>query len=226
MKKNKVYKTLLGLIFLLAFNAIFFLVAGFKHPASVWIAYAMIQASYLMLLFTPLFVSNRRIAIETGHPLFYISGMNFVVHFIVGLIFILVAPERCKLEIVVYIIMVAIYLVLFAILQLANSNTEAAVARRSQETFFIKNQASKLKMLIGRTDDKELNQLLEAVADNMHASPSKSGGAALSIETGIAMKVCDIELAVTDGRADDAKKMLRELLYLIDERKRILSIHY
>ena len=226
MKKGRAYGTLLSLIFLVAFNAIFFLVAGFEHPASVWIAYAMIHVSYLMLVLTPCFVTSKKIALETASPLFYISGIHFLSHFAVGLLFILIAPEKTTLEIVVYIIMVSVYLILFATLQRANAATETAVARRSQETFFIKNQASKLKMLIGRTEDAELNKLLENAMDNMHASPSKSGGVASSIEAGIAMKVCDIEMAIIDGRADDAKKMSKELLYLIDERKRILSLNY
>lgn len=226
MKKNKVYGIILGSVFLVAFNAIFFVVGGFDHDPSVWIAYAMIHLAYLALLFTPAFVKNKRTAVETGSPLFYVSGINFLAHFFVGLLFILVAPDKCTFEIVVYIIMVAVYIVLFCTLQLANSNTDAAVARRTQEVFFIKNQASKLKMLIGRVDDKELNKLLETVSDNMHASPSRSGGVASSVEAGITVKICDIEMAVNEGRADDAKKMCKELSYLIEERKRILSINY
>ena len=226
MKKVKVYGVLLGLVFLLGFNVIFFAVGGFKHSASVWIAYSMIHASYAMLLCTPLFCRNQKVAVETLSPLFCLSGIHFLVHLILGIIFMLTAPKNCTFEIVLYAIIVVAYLVIFATLQLANAHTEESVSRRSAETFFVKNQASKLKMLIGRMSDKELDKLLEASADNMHASPVKSAAVAVSVEAGISMKVCEIELAINEERSEDAKKMLRELLYLIEERKRILSLNY
>ena len=226
MKKTKIMGWIVRLLFLVAFNAIFFIVAGFDHPASVWIAYAMIHITYLMFICTPLFTRFEKTSMETGAPLVMLSAINFALHFLVGLIFMLVAPEKCKFEIVLYIILLTIYLVVFFTLMFANSHTEASAKRQAKEVFFIKNQASKLKMLIGRIADPELNKALETVADNMHASPSRSGGVAASVESSITMKVIDIEMAINEDRADDAKKGCRELGYLIEERKRILSINY
>lgn len=136
------------------------------------------------------------------------------------------APEKCKGEIVLYIILVAIYLAVFFTLMFANSHTESSVKRQAQDTFFIKNQSSKLKLLASRATDAELARLIETMADNMHASPSRSNPNAAMVESNISMKVMEIEMAVNEGRADDAKRSCRELGYLIEERNRVLTISY
>ena len=225
MNKTKVQGILVRLIFLVAFNAIFFLTAGFKNPASVWIAYAMIHASYLMLVCTPFFLRVEKTAMETGAPLVMLSGINFAIHFVLGLVFMLVASEKYIFEVVLYIILLSVYLFLFFTLSFTNAHTEASAKRQTGEVFFIRNQASKLKMLMGKIEDAELNKLLEITSDNMNASPTRSCGAAGSVEASITMKVCEIEMAVNEERPDDAKKSCKELTYLIDERKRIISMN-
>ena len=224
--KSKIISILTRLLFPIAFSAIFFIVAGFEHENSVWIAYAMIMIAYFMFAFTPLFTKGGKTALETGAPLAIVSGANFALHFVVGLIFMLVAPENCKFEIILYIILIAIYLGVFLALMFANTHTESSSARQAKEVFYIRNEASKLKMLIGRASDAELNRLLETASDTIHSGPSRSGGNAASVEASITMKVMEIEMAINEARVDDAKKSCRELVYLIEERKRILSLGY
>ena len=226
MKKTTILGYIPRLLPIVAFNAIFFILGGFEHPTSVWLAYAMIHITYLMFVLSPLFTKGGKTAQETAAPLVMLSGANFALHFLLGLIFILVASEKYKFELILYIILMTVYLVAFFTLMYANSHTENSSKRQSREVFFIKNQASKIKMLIGRVSDGELNKLLETASDNMHASPSRSNENAAMVEASINMKVCEIEMAINEGRVDDAKKSCRELGYLIEERKRILSISY
>ena len=226
MKKAKISGIIASLIFIVAFNAIFFIVAGFDHPTSVWIAYAMIHISYLMLILTPVLAGGGKFVMETSTPLLMLSGINFGVHFFIGLIFMLVAADGYKFEIILYIILLCAYLIPFFTLSGANAHTNASAKRQAKEVFFIKNQASKVKMLASRAEDSELARLLEIAADNMHASPSRSSENAAMIESSITMKVCEIGMAMDEGRVDDAKKSCRELGYLIEERNRILSLGY
>lgn len=226
MKKAKISGIIASLIFIVAFNAIFFIVAGFDHPASVWIAYAMIHVSYIMLILTPVLAGGGKTVLETSTPLFMLSGINFGVHFLVGLIFMLVAPDGCTFEIILYIILLVAYLIPFFTLFGVNAHTTESAKRQAKEVFFIKNQASKVKMLVGRAQDAELAKLLEIASDNMHASPSRSSENAAMIESSITMKVCEIGMAMDEDRIDDAKKTCRELGYLIEERNRILSLGY
>ena len=226
MTKMKVSDVLIRLIFVLAFNPIFFLIAGFEHPASVWIAYAMIHVSYLLLVLNPLFAAKGKTFFETSNPLFMLSAINFALHFIVGMIFILVAPEKCLFEIILYIILLAIYLTLFFILMKANAHTEMSSKRQSQEVFYLRDHTSKVKGMIGRLGDTELNKLLEKAADEMHSTPSRSGGAAASVESAITMKIYELDMAVMEERTEDARKACRELIYLVAERTRVLSMSY
>lgn len=226
MNKIKIPGLIARLLFLVAFNAIFFIIAGFDNRASVWIAYAMIQLTYLAFALSPLFTRGGKTAMETAGPLVMLSGVNFALHFVVGLIFMLAHPEKCKFEIVLYIILLLVYLVPFFTIMYANTHTESASKRQSQEAFFIKNQSSKLKLIASRATDAELVKMIMTASDNMHASPSRSNPNVAMVEANISMKVCEIEMAVNEDRVDDAKKSCRELGYLIDERNRVLSISY
>lgn len=226
MKQTKVFGILTKLIFPVFFTALFFIIAGFDHVASVWIAYGMIMATYALWVLTPLFARVEKTALETTAPVFVLAGANFLLHLVLGIIFMLIAAETYKWEIIVYLILIAIFLVPFFMLMFANSHTDASAKRQAKEVFFIKNQASKLKMLMGRIADSELDRALENVADNMHSSPSRSGGVAAQVEASITMKVMEIEMAINEARADDAKRGCRELTYLIEERTRVLKLNY
>ena len=113
MKKTKLFATLSSLIFLIAFNAVFFIVGGTDHPVSVWLAYGMVHLSYLLLIATPLFGSRDKNAFETSAPVGILSGAHFALEFVIALIVFLVAPDGYKFVLVLYIILLAIYLALF-----------------------------------------------------------------------------------------------------------------
>ena len=224
MKNQKTILLLAELIFLAAFNAIFFIFGGTEHLISVWIAYAMISFSYLMLILPPLFVREKRTALETGAPTAMLSVLNFAVNLIVGLIFIFIAPKSYTFEIILYVILLSIYLAALLLLALANSHTKGSSSKQAKQSLFVKEASAKLKMLIGEIRDSELNRLIESNADDLHASPTRTNDAAAVTEAHIAAKVSEIQAAVAEKRTDDAKLACRELSGLIKERNLKISI--
>lgn len=61
MIRKSVFWTLLDLVFLIAFNLIFFIVSGLTHTISVWISYTFIHISYVMvflLIFSSAFANS------------------------------------------------------------------------------------------------------------------------------------------------------------------------
>ena len=56
MEKINGLQAIIGLVFLIIFNAIFFIIGGVRHNVPVWIAYSFIHFAYLMLLLTPKFI--------------------------------------------------------------------------------------------------------------------------------------------------------------------------
>ena len=47
---------MMDLIFIIIFNAMFFILGGTDHSVSVWISYGFIHFAYLMLIVTPFFM--------------------------------------------------------------------------------------------------------------------------------------------------------------------------
>lgn len=226
MKRSKIFGYIAPLIFLIAFNAIFFIVGGTDHPVSVWMAYGVIHFSYLMTVFTPFFVKSGKNAFETGAPLATLSLANFIIHFLLGLLIFLISPEGHTFVLVMYIILLAIYFILFFSLMSVNAHTDASAARQASEVSYIKSAASRVKMLIGRTPDTALNKQIERVYDNLHSSPTRSNAAVASLESTIVIKVGELESAIRTSDTATANAIVNELLYLIDERTRLIQINY
>ena len=96
MNRKTIYYVLLSLIFPIAFNGVFFLLAGTEHPASVWIAYGFIHFAYVVFVGTPLLVKEGKSSVIREASLSMIAKAYCVVEFFVGLIFILVSSESYK----------------------------------------------------------------------------------------------------------------------------------
>ncbi len=100
------------LLFLAVFSTSFFVLGGFKHPASVWISYGFISLSYLITLATPCIVEKDSKAQLLGYSPKAVSIVFFFIEFIVGLIFILVRSESYKASFVVQTIILALYVLI------------------------------------------------------------------------------------------------------------------
>lgn len=96
MKKTNGLWIMLYLIFLIIFNAVFFIAGGSEHPASVWVSYGFIHFSYLMLVVTPFLVRKETSAAVFGFSLYTISSVYFFVELVTGIIFILISSESYK----------------------------------------------------------------------------------------------------------------------------------
>ena len=227
MKKNGVLGLVGSLLFLVAFNAIFFILGDTeKFTTAVWIAYGMINGSYLILVASPWLVGRDKFRMENSVTLIMLSSVHFALEFLISLIVILVKPEGYKGLLVLYIILLAVYFILLFTLASFNSHTSASEARQRAEVFYIRNQASRVQMLIGKLSDSTANRKIEQAYDNLHASPTRSSAQAASVEREIAMKVGDLEHAVRENEIENATKLATELSYLVEERTRILQIGY
>ena len=226
MKKTTIFATISSLMFLVAFNAVFFLVGGTDHPVSVWLAYGMVHLSYLLLIASPLFGSRDKNSFETSAPLGILSGAHFALELVIALIVFLIAPEGYKFVLVLYIILLAIYFALFFSMLSVNSHTAASEKRQRQEVFFIRNYASRIQLLINKLPDAQVNKKIEKAYDELHAAPTRTNPQAAAVEGSIVVKTGELESAVREGRAVDADRVATEIIYLVEERNRLTQIQY
>lgn len=92
---NKIAKFVLGIVFLVVFNVLFFVFCGTDNTTSVWISYGFIHVAYLFLLITPLFnKGNKGLAVQSM-TLYSVSVYYFLVELVAGIIFMSVQQESC-----------------------------------------------------------------------------------------------------------------------------------
>lgn len=224
MNKKSVFGIILSLIFLVVFNTIFFVIGGTSHPASVWVSYGFIHFAYLMIILTPLLIRESSSSSVFGFSLYSISSVYFLIEFIVGLIFILVKNESYKFALIFQIIIAGIYIVLLFSNLIANEHTADNIVQHEEEVAYIKNAASRLKLLIGKAEDQKTNKELEKIYDLLHSSPSKSSIEVRSLESEIMDNIFKLENEVYSNNTDKVMTLIKTIESLVETRNRKVKL--
>ena len=223
MKKKNVLWTILNLIFLIVFNVLFFAMGGDEHHASVWISYVFIHFAYLMLLLTPKLIRAGKSSAVFGFSLYSISASYFLIEFITGIIFILVAPESYKATLVVQLCMAGLYGILLVSHMLANEYTAEAEEKRQSQISYVKDASAKMKRLLDSISDKETKKKVERVYDAIYSSPVKSHPNLMEIEERILTSVNELDCMISAGNEEGVISVANSLLLLINERNNLLK---
>ena len=187
MSKKQTLWILLDLVFLIVFNAVFFVAGGVNHPASVWISYGFIHFAYILLLITPFLIRKSTNTAVLGFPLYSISSAYFIVAFVAGLVFIFIHPESYKMALIVQVIIAGIYAIMLFSHMIANESTADSIRQHEMELQYVREASCKLKRIMDSISDKQLCKKVEKLYDLLHSSPVKSNNS-----------VRDYELAVLD----------------------------
>jgi hypothetical protein len=224
MKKINSLWIILDLIFLILFNAIFFVLGGFQHSVSVWISYGFIHFAYLMLIITPKLIRPGKSAAIFGFSLYAISSVHFLIELIVGTVFILNAMEGYKAALLVQLIITALYGIFLISHLIANEYTADAEERRQSQIEYVKIASINLKGMVEKVVDKEATKKVERVYDAIYSSPVKSYPALAQIENHILQSINELENAVSTGNKVIIISLANLLLELVNERNRMLKI--
>lgn len=224
MNKKSIFGIALNLVFLAVFNAVFFIIGGTERPASVWISYGFIHFAYLMFVATPFLVRKSSSAAIFGFSLKFISSAYFVIELVAGVIFIILKGESFKLALAVQIILAGIYTVLLISHLIANENTADSIEQHEYEVAFIKNAASRVKLLEGKSTDRRANKEIEKAYDLLHSSPTRTVATVRSLEEQINDKISELEYAVASNNAEAIIRAADEIAAITEERNRKLRI--
>ena len=224
MNKKSLLFILLDLVFLAVFNIVFFVIGGTEQPASVWISYGFIHFSYLMILATPFLIRKSSSAAVFGFSLYSVSAVYFFVELIVGLVFIFIASESYKTSLIVQVIIAGIYALLLISNLITNEHTADSIERHEDEVTYIKDAASRIKLLMGKASDKNANKEIEKAYDLLHSSPTRSISTVKLIEEQIKNMIIDLEDAVLANDSTTIITISGELILLIEERNRKIKI--
>ena len=200
------------------------MVGGFKHPISVWIAYGFIHFAYLMVIATPLFTKKSSRAEILGAPISVISTAYFFIEFIVSMLFILAALDSYKLVLIVQIIITGIYAAILLYTLKANEQTGNELAKHESEVFFIKDAASRVKVLADRVSDPTLKKELEKAYDLLHSSPAKSHPAVKELESDILNTIRLLENSAAYSNEANVPTLTQRVISSTEERNRRLKL--
>jgi hypothetical protein len=220
MKKTSVLWIILDLIFLLIFNAIFFVLGGTERNVSVWISYGFIHFAYFMLLLTPVLIRNGKSAGVFGFSLYSISAVYFLIEFITGIIFIFVSPDHNAAALLVQLCIVGLYGIILISQMIANEHTADVEEKRQYQIADIKDASTKLKGLLGRISDKEARKQVERLYDTICSIPVQSYSNLAQMENHILQFINELEDEIFAGNKERTIALAASLL---QEVKRLLG---
>lgn len=223
MKKKSILWVALDLVFLIVFNTIFFVAGGTTHTVSVWISYTFIHFAYLMVLVTPILIRNGSSAAVFGFSIYTISSVYFLFEFIVGIIFVFLKQDSYKPALIVQIVIAGIYAIILISHLIANESTAENIEKHEQEVAYIKEAASRVKLLIGKLSDKKANREIEKLYDFLHSSPSKSNESVYLNETSIMNMIANLETSIEANNIEDAISLASKIIITVEERNRKLK---
>ncbi len=218
MKKKAVLYILLDLVFLIVFNAVFFLLGGAEHKTSVWLSYGFIHFAYLLVLLTPVLCGRRGKDTVMRMPIYTVSACYFFAAFIAGLVFIFLKPNQIKISLVIQIVIAGIYAAVLLVNLIANADTEEQAKRQEEEVRYIKNSAARVKLLIGRLEDKKADKAVEKAFDALNSSPTRTTEELFLLETAISDQISYLESAVKLGDSENVIKISGSIVSLVEER--------
>ena len=147
MKAN-ILKIVIGLIFLIVFNVLFFLLGGTERSDTEWVCYGFIHAAYLCLLVTPLFCNAGKGETVLSASLYLRALFYFFTELVIGLGFIwynAYHPISPVWPAIIQGILLAVFLILQLMSVLANDATKASLGKQRQERVYIRSLAENLK---------------------------------------------------------------------------------
>ena len=226
MNKKNILWAILNLIFLVIFNVLFFVLGGSEHNTSVWMSYVFIHFAYLMLLLTPRLIRSGKSKAVFGFSLYSISAIYFLVEFVLGIVFILIASDSSTTALLVQLCIAGLYGIILVSNMLANEYTADAEEKRQPQIAYVKDASAKLKSLLENINDKEAKRKVERVYDAVYSSPIKSHPNLTDLESRILQSINELEQTISTGNKEHIISAANFLLSSINERNNLLkSLH-
>ena len=224
--KTTLIRIILTLVFLVAFNALFFLLSGTDNPTSVWVSYAYVHVAYFTLLFLPVWKTKGEAASHLSSVLYGQAITYFILELIAGVIFIIYRMESPVWSSVIQTALWLIFTVLILGNAWANQTTSQSLEKRKQELNTYQSMRMSLKRLTTLVDTPELKRQIVDCYDKLEASSSKQTKESENIDIEIEQMITSLKLSITGSDVAHSMSLAKQLSGLIEERKTVLKYSY
>jgi signal transduction histidine kinase len=223
MKKINVLWSILDSVFLLIFNAFYFILSGPNKLMSHWVFYGFVHFAYIMLIFTPLLIRKGKGSAVFGFSLYYISSLYFIIELLIGIVFLYLSITNIKIIFLTQLLIASIYLIIFISHLIANEHTSDAIESRQKNIDFVKKYSSEINSIMNHCNDITDKKNIEKIYDALYTSPVRSNVQVIEVENDIINYINDLRNAVYSNKREAMINIVNELLNMVDERNRILK---
>lgn len=222
MNKKTVINVVLSLIFVLVFNVIFFIWGKSGRVASQWLGYAFVHISYAVLL-AATFLWRKPQSPEMNLPVCATAFAYFIVDLLVSAVFIVTAPKGIKLELVVQLLLLAVFAAALLVQRRANEDTAEQDELRNIEREYVREGSSRLKGLMGQTADRNAYRKIERAYDLIQSSPVKSSDSVMEQELEVIRLIGKLERKMAEENKEECEQILDQIMAAAGTRNRLLK---
>lgn len=224
MKKRTILTIILDSVFVVAFNALFFLHGGAHSAVSAWVCYGFLHFAYLMVLVTPLMESKGKTASLSRLTTYSISLSYFAINFVFAL-FIFFYRDSIGIirfgfatVVSVEIILTVLYIIILATNLLTNDTIAKKQAAHDAGNAFIKTISAKAKYIETLAVEQTLKNRLNDLHATAHASPIHSSSEVAVYEEKIVTLLDELEKNVEQTNAEKSTELIAEIVRLLNKR--------
>lgn len=225
--KSNILKLVIGLIFLIVFNVLFFLLGGTERSDTEWVCYGFIHAAYLCLLVTPLFCNAEKGETVLSASLYLRALFYFFTELAMGLGFIwynAYNPISIVWPAIIQGILLAVFLILQLMSVLANDATKASLAKQRHERVYIRSLAEKLKETMRQVNDPTLHKQLAICYESLSSISLESFPEALDAELELKNSVNTLCSFVEQGDTSQLGQQIQNIQVAIKHRNQAIRM--
>lgn len=222
--KTTILKIVIGLIFLIAFNVLFFLIGGTIHPASVWISYASIHLAYICLLITPLLCKTGKGETVLVASLWLRAVFYFFLAIAVGLFFIITKPLSPIWPAITQTALFVFFMIMQLMSVMANGATQSSLAKQRHESFYIRNMANNIRAALHNVSEPSLRKQTASLLESLNCSPIESFPQVASIEMELENSVNYLCSIMEQADSNIIKEQIKQTQNILRRRNQAVSM--
>lgn len=223
MKKNTVRSAVIGILLLIVYHVIVFVVP-FAHNGVFWTSYGFGWAAFAMLGLGAYLGLGRKADAKSkfyGFPIARLAVIYFGVQMVLGFAAMAVSVVPVWAAVVVYGILLAL-----AALGMIGANAVVEEIHRQdaklkKDVTFMRSLQSKVNQMAAQTDVPEVKKF----AEDVRYSDPVSCEALTEIERDLAAAVDELQAAIVDGDRDAIPALCRKAASVLGERNRLCRLN-
>ena len=215
----------MGLIALITYNVIFFVLFGFEdHEASFWASYAFMLVAFGVTALNLLAMGKNGMMVRDwlfGYPIIKHSAIYLVLELVLSTLYVsLEEYVSFAFAFTTQLIILAVHLVFAISCFLSKQTIQEIKTKVDDKTRYIKLLRADTEMLASKCQNPTLKEECKKFAEAVRYSDPMSNDALFELEKELALAVSDCDQAISQQNDDEAFALLQKATLLLQERNK------